>query len=186
MTDSTVINSFGLTGKIISKNVEVRENKVLDEKQRGEALERVPAQLVHCTKIEGVLPTKHSVISNVDYNLSTQKKKVTYKKEKHIYDNPTEKGASKKYKHTVITEEQFTENISQSEMNHIKKNSLFEKLNNEVGVLDLSTIKSKEDVLQFANGEGYISNTEKKRRAVLLLNCLCERYRITSRDIASL
>jgi hypothetical protein len=157
-----------------------------------DAISKIPAELIHCTKLEGVEPVRQPVIVGVDYDLHNGKKNVIYQKERHLYDDLMEKTSGNKvvsrkgYKTTEVVEEKYPESISQHERNCMTKNELINSIQGEVDSIDLSTIKSKEDVLQFANGEGYISNTEKKRRAVLLLNCLCERYRITSRDIASL
>ena len=137
-----------------------------------EIIKRTPKQLLHCTRVEGVEPTKQPVVTNVDYDLDKGIKYVTTTKEKHHYDDPKEKGASKKYKKTVMTEERFPEPISQHELECMEKNNLMDKLQKEVDEVDLDTIKGKEDILKFANGNGSISNTEKKRRAVLLLNRL--------------
>uniref|UniRef100_A0A6C0BS41 Uncharacterized protein n=1 Tax=viral metagenome TaxID=1070528 RepID=A0A6C0BS41_9ZZZZ len=138
----------------------------------NEIIKGVPKQLLHCTRVEGVEPTKQPVVINVDYDLDKGIKHVTTKKEKHYYSDPKEKGESNKYKMTVITEERFPENISQHEKECMEKNNLMDKLQKEVDEVDLDTIKDKEDILKFANGNGGISNTEKKRRAVLLLKRL--------------
>ena len=61
-------------------------------------------------------------------------------------------------------------------MNVMTKNELLDKIKHEVGDLDLSDFKTKEDVLKFANGDGYISNTEKKRRAVELIKSLQKQH----------
>jgi hypothetical protein len=74
------------------------------------------------------------------------------------------------------------------------KAGLLQEIDEDVTATDLSTIKSKEDVLRFAC-EVHVSNTEKKRRAIALCKALraeCEKaeesyphYRITSHDIAT-
>lgn len=137
-----------------------------------EIIKEVPEQLLHCTRLEGVEPTKQPVVTNVEYDLDKGIKHVTTTKEKHHYGDPTEKGALKKYKKTVVTDERFPENIWQHELDCMDKNELMGQLQKEVDEVDLNTIKDKDDILKFANGSGGISNTEKKRRAVLLLNRL--------------
>jgi hypothetical protein len=74
------------------------------------------------------------------------------------------------------------------------KAGLLQEIDEDVTATELSTIKSKEDVLRFAC-EVHVSNTEKKRRAIALCKALraeCEKagesyphYRITSHDIAT-
>ena len=137
-------------------------------------LKNVPKQLHHCTRLEGVKPTSQPVVTNVEYDMHKGVKYVTTKKEKHHYDDPKEKGSVKKYKKTVITEEQFPETISQHELDCMEKNKLMENIQKEVDEVDLDTIKNKEDILKFANGNDGVfrSNTEKKRRAVALLKRL--------------
>ena len=137
-------------------------------------LEKVPKQLHHCTHLVGVDPTKQPVVTNVEYDMEKGIKHVTTRKEKHHYDDPKEKGASKKYKKTVLTEERFPETISQHELNCMEKNELMENIQKEVEALDIDTIKDKEDILKFAKGTDGIfrSNTEKKRRVVALLKRL--------------
>ena len=137
-------------------------------------LEKVPKQLHHCTHLVGVDPTKQPVVTNVEYDMEKGIKHVTTRKEKHHYDDPKEKGASKKYKKTFLTEERFPETISQHELNCMEKNELMENIQKEVEALDIDTIKDKEDILKFAKGTDGIfrSNTEKKRRVVALLKRL--------------
>lgn len=134
-------------------------------------LEKVPNQLHHCTRLEGVKPTSQPVVTNVEYDMHKGIKYITTKKEKHHYDDPKEKGAVKKYKKTVLTEERFPEPIQQHELDCMEKNKLMENIQKEVDEVDLNTIKNKDDILKFANGnDGFFrSNTEKKRRAVALL-----------------
>ena len=161
-----------------------------------EILKKTPNQLHHCTRLEGVDPTKQPVVTNVDYDMQKGIKNVTTKKEKHHYGDATEKGASKKYTKTVITEEQFPETITQHELDCMEKNELMDNIQKEVDEVDLDTIKDKDDILKFANGNDGVfrSNTEKKRRAVALLKRLDpvlkqrrqERPRITSLEIANL
>jgi len=141
---------------------------------RQAILEKVPKQLHHCTRLQGVEPTKQPVVTKVEYDMQKGIKHVTTVKEKHHYDDPNEKGASKKYKKTVMTEEQFPETITQHELNCMEKNELFEKIQEEVDAVDLNTINNKEDILNFAKGNDGVfrSNTEKKRRAVTLLKRL--------------
>jgi hypothetical protein len=141
---------------------------------RQAILEKVPKQLHHCTRLEGVEPTKQPVVTKVEYDMQKGVKHVTTIKEKHHFDDPTEKGSSKKYKKTVMTEEQFPETITQHELNCTEKNELFEKIQEEVDGVVLDTIKDKEDILKFAKGNDGIfrSNTERKRRAVALLKRL--------------
>ena len=137
-------------------------------------LEKVPKQLHHCTRIAGVDPPNQPVVTNVEYDMQNGIKHITTRKEKHHYDDPKEKGSSKKYKKTVLTEERFPETISQHELNCMEKNELMENIQKEVDEVDLDTIKDKEDILKFAKGGDGIfrSNTEKKRRAVALLKRL--------------
>lgn len=139
---------------------------------REEFLKTVPIQLHHCTRLEGVSPTKQPVVDKVEYDWDNGVKYVTTTKEKHHYDDPKEKGKSKTYKKTVLTQERFPVNISQHELNCMEKNDLIHKIQKEVDKVDLDTIKNKDDILKFANDTGGISNTEKKRRAVMLLNRL--------------
>jgi len=49
----------------------------------NEIIKGVPKQLLHCTRVEGVEPTKQPVVINVDYDLDKGIKHVTTKKEKH-------------------------------------------------------------------------------------------------------
>ena len=167
---------YGFTDEQVKEFVEKSKNGdrgvPIQVQTRQEILKKVPNQLHHCTRLEGVEPTKQPVVDNIEYDLDKGVKHVTTTKEKHLYDDPKEKGASKKYKKTVLTEERFPENISQHELNCMEKNKLMEELQKEVNEVDLDTIKNKDDILKFANGTGGISNTEKKRRAVMLLNRL--------------
>lgn len=174
--DSKIINSFGLEGKVIKKYDEVRDVKNYTEEEQKNILEKAPEQLKHCVKLSGVEPPKQSTIIDVEYDLDKGVKHVTYAKERHSYSDPTEKGASKKYKKTTIQHERYPFTISQHEMNVMTKNELLDKIKHEVGDLDLSDFKTKEDVLKFANGDGYISNTEKKRRAVELIKSLQKQH----------
>ena len=157
-------NSLGVRGKIVSKRVEVRESASLTEEQ----VAKVPTQVLHCVKT-GLIPSKQPVIKEVDYDVSSRTKKVTYQKEKHTYHDSNEKGKSREYTGTVITQEQYPEPISEHEMNCLTKCDLLDKINKAVDNLDLKDFTSKGDILKFANGPGYISNTEKKRRAVALM-----------------
>ena len=116
-----------------------------------EILKKTPNQLHHCTRLEGVDPTKQPVVTNVDYDMQKGIKNVTTKKEKHHYGDATEKGASKKYTKTVITEEQFPETITQHELDCMEKNELMDNIQKEVDEVDLNTIKGKDDILKFAN-----------------------------------
>lgn len=161
-----------------------------------EILNKIPNQLHHCTHLEGVDPTKQPVVTSVNYDMHKGVKHVTTRKEKHHYGDATEKGASKKYTKTVVTEEQFPETITQHELDCKEKNELMNKIQKDVDKVDLNTIKDKNDILKFAQGNDGIfrSNTEKKRRAVALLRRLDpvlkqrrqERPRITSLEIANL
>ena len=137
-------------------------------------LEKIPEQLHHCTRLVGVEPAKQPVVINVEYDMDKSIKHVTTRKEKHHYDDPKEKGASKKYQKTVLTEERFPETIQQHEIDSMQKSELMENIQREVEALDLDTIKDKEDILKFAKGSDGIfrSNTEKKRRAISLLKRL--------------
>ena len=166
---------YGFTDEQVQKFVEESQKEggvSFKDQILLEIIKRVPKQLFHCTRLEGVEPTKQPVLTNIEYDLDKGIKYVTTMKEKHHYDDPTEKGSFKKYKKTVMTEERFPENISQHELNCKEKNDLLGQLQKEVDEVDLNTIKDKGDILKFANGRGGISNTEKKRRAVLLLNRL--------------
>ena len=199
--DSTITNSIGVQGKIISKKEEVRPVKkipvnekeakeygftdeqveafVKESKREGgmpfqeqvlqEIMKKVPKQLHHCTRIAGVDPPNQPVVTNVEYDMHNGIKYVTTMKEKHLFDDSKEKGSSKKYKTTVLQSEQFPETISHHELDCMEKNNLMDKIQKEVDEVDLDTIKGKEDILKFANGNGEISNTEKKRRAIALL-----------------
>ena len=157
-------NSHGTRGKVISKRGEVWESVNLTEEQVG----KIPAQLLHC-KRNGLLPAKKPVIIDVDYNLSSGIKKVTYEKEKHLFNNSGEKGKMKEYKETSITREQYPETITEHEKKSLTKRNLVAGIDKEVDNLNLENFTSKGDILKFANGPGYISNTEKKRRAVALM-----------------
>ena len=157
-------NSLGTRGKVISKREEVRESAKLTQEQ----VEKIPAQLLHCKK-DGLPPAEKPVIKGVDYNRSSGIKKVTYEKEKHLFNNSNEKGQSKEYKKTSITEEQYPETISEHEMNCLTKGDLVARIDKEVDNLNPEDYTSKEDILKFAKGPGYISNTEQKRRAVSLM-----------------
>lgn len=201
--DSIITNSIGVQGKILGKTEEVRPVKKIpgNEKEAKEygftdeqvkafteaskdepfpeqvhqaILGKVPKQLHHCTRLEGVEPAKQPVVTNVEYDMEKGIKYVTTRKEKHHYDDPKEKGASKKYKKTVLTEERFPETIQQHELDSMQKNELMENIQKEVDEVDLDTIKNKEDILKFAKGTDGIfrSNTERKRRAVALLKRL--------------
>jgi len=185
-------NSLGVRGKIVSKRIDVRESVNLTEEQAA----KVPTQVLHCVKT-GLIPSKQPVIKGVDYNRSSGIKKVTYEKEKHTYRDSNEKGKSREYTGTVITQEQYPETITEHERNCLTKEDLIAKINKEVNNLDLNDFRSKGDILKFAYGPGYISNTEKKRRAVALMKKVnlfgqenqwipFERIRITSSEIASL
>lgn len=157
-------NSIGVRGKIVSKRTDVRESVSLTEEQ----VAKVPTQVLHCVKT-GLIPTKQPVIKEVDCDVSSRTKKVTYQKEKHTYHDSNEKGQMREYMGTVITQEQYPETISEHEMNCLTKHDLFDKINKEVDNLSPKDFTSKGDILKFANGPGYISNTEKKRRAVALM-----------------
>ena len=170
--DSKVINSFGLEGKVVKKYDEVRDVNNYSEEEQKKILGNTPEQLKHCVKLSGVEPPKQPVIINVEYDHDRGVKNVTYARERHSYSDPNEKGASKKYNKTIVQHERYPFTISQHEMNVMTKNELLDKIKREVGDLDLSVFKTKEDVLKFANGDGYISNTEKKRRAVELIKSL--------------
>ena len=170
--DAIIINSYGVQGKIISKSEEVRDFPNLTDEQKKEAFQKVPDYLKHCAKIDGIVPTNQPVVTSVDYDMDKGIKYITTMKEKHIFDTPKERGASKKYKGTVMTEERFPENITQHELKCMEKDELMNRIQKEVDEVDLVTIKDKDDILKFANGNGYISNTEKKRRAVMLLKRL--------------
>jgi hypothetical protein len=170
--DAIIINSYGVQGKIVKRSEEVRDFPNLTDEQKKEEFQKVPDYLKHCTKIDGIMPTNQPVVTSVDYDMDKGIKYITTVKEKHIFDTPDKKGASKKYKETVMTEERFPENISQHELKCMEKDELMNRIQKEVDEVDLDTIKGKEDILKFANGNGYISNTEKKRRAVLLLKQL--------------
>ena len=157
-------NSNGVRGKVISKGREVRESVSLTEEQ----VAKIPAQLLHC-KGDGLLPAKKPVIIDVDYNLSSGIKQVTYEKEKHLFNNSGEKGKMKEYKETSITQEQYPETITEHEKKCLTKRDLVAGIDKEVDNLNPKDFTSKGDILKFANGPGYISNTEKKRRAVALM-----------------
>ena len=111
-----------------------------------EFIKGVPKQLFHCTRLEGVAPTKQPVVDKVEYDWENGVKHITTTKEKHHYDDPKEKGKSKKYKKTVLTQERFPENISQHELNCKEKNDLMNKIQKDVDKVDLNTIKDKDDI----------------------------------------
>ena len=168
---------YGFTDEQVKAFVEAsKEDGAMpfQEQIQQAILEKIPEQLHHCTHLVGVEPTKQPVVTNVEYDMEKGIKHVTTRKEKHHYDDPTEKGASKKYKKTVLTEERFPVTIQQHEIDSMQKSELMENIQKEVEALDLDTIKSKEDILKFAKGSDGIfrSNTERKRRAVALLKRL--------------
>ena len=160
-------NSYGTRGKVISKREEVRGSKELTEDQVG----KIPAQLLHCKK-GGLLPAGKPVIKGVDYNRSSGIKSVTYEKEKHWFNDSDKKGKTKEYAMTSITQEQYPEKITEHEKACLTKKELIDGINKEVDNIIHEDLKSKAylvDILKFANGPGYISKTEKKRRAVALM-----------------
>lgn len=167
---------YGFTDEQVKEFVKISQNGdrgvPIQVQIREEFLKTVPNQLHHCTRLEGVAPIKQPVVDKVEYDWDKGVKHVTTTKEKHHYDDTKEKGNLKTYKKTVLTQERFPENISQHELNCKEKNDLIDKIQKDVDKVDLDTIKDKNDILKFANGTGGISNTEKKRRAVMLLNRL--------------
>ena len=106
-------------------------------------------------------------------------KRITSKTITHVY------GDDKNYKHTRILTEVINHNLRQSDIEHRAMQELRASIDEEVMTLDLSEIRSKEDILKFAC-QPTLSNTEKKRRAIALQKVLAKRYircRITTEDI---
>ena len=113
-------------------------------------------------KIKSVQP----VIIDVKHDRTAMKKTTTYQITKHIYkDNKETK--SKDYDRTIITKEVEVLPLNDKDINNSVKSKLLNSIANEVSKVDLTTIKSKEDILNFACSEP-VSNTEKMRRAVAL------------------
>jgi len=158
-------NSLGTRGKVISKREEVWG--VVRWEMTEEQAAKIPSQLLHC-KRDGLLPAEKPVIIGVDYNRGSGIKKVTYEKEKHLFNDSDEKGKKNEYRGTSITQEQYPETITEHEKKCLTKRDLVAGINREVNNLNPKDFTSKKDILAFAEGPGYISNTEKKRRAVAL------------------
>ena len=119
------------------------------------------------------------VIIKEQFDTGIMQKRVIYKTNTHVYVD------DKNYKHTRILTEVSTQSLLQSDIDHREMTELMASIDEEVMDLDLSEIKSKEDILMFACKPA-LSNTEKKRRAVALLKVLAKRdirCRITTEDI---
>jgi len=142
------------------------QNQLYNETVKG-----IPKQLMHCAHLEGVEPAKQTVLIDETINLGEGTKKVVYQKEKHQWSDPKEKGASNKYKNTSITQEQYTFPLTQKEIDSMAKEELMASIQKDVAELNIDDIKTKEDILNFANQPG-ISNTEKKSRVVQLMKRL--------------
>ncbi len=125
------------------------------------------------------------VIIKEQFDTGIMQKRVIYKTNTHIYKDEDKNKKVKEYKHTRILTEVATQSLLQSDIDHREMTELMASIDEEVMTLDLSEIKSKEDILKFAC-QPALSNTEKKRRAVALLKVLAKRdmrCRITTEDI---
>ena len=169
--DTEVINSFGLKGTIVNKGTEIREVKIISDEEKEEKMKKIPDYLKHCAKIDGLAQEKQCVLVDEQLDYDKGVKHVTYQKEKHEWDDPKKKGASKKYKSTTITRERYAFPITQKEVDSMAKEELMKSIQKEVDEVNLDDIKTKEDILNFAN-QPAISNTEKKRRVVMLMKRL--------------
>tara|TARA_B100001115_G_scaffold162960_1_gene138889 strand:+ start:60 stop:977 length:918 start_codon:yes stop_codon:yes gene_type:complete len=158
-------------GKVISKVTEDRHYLNLSDEEKKEKMDKTPEYLKHCTKLTGIMPTKQSVQVDEQIDMDKLEKTVTFQKEKHQWDDPKEKGSSKKYKNTVVAREQFKFRLTNEEVASIAKEKLLNEIQSEVDEVNLDDFKTKDDILKFAN-QPATSNTEKKRRAVMLMKRL--------------
>ena len=119
------------------------------------------------------------VIIKEQFDTGTMQKRITSKTNTHVY------GDDKNYKHTRILTEVINQHLRQSDIEHRAMKELMASIDADVMALDLSEIKSKEDILKFAC-QPALSNTERKRRAIALQKVLVKRdirCRITTEDI---
>jgi len=111
------------------------------------------------------------VIRSVELDRGNMQKHIIYDITKHIYktvkNSETKGGNGRKYDHTKITQEKETHILKMVDINNYEKEKLLTSIDNEVSKVDLTTIKSNEDILDFACSEP-VSNTERMRRAVAL------------------
>jgi large subunit ribosomal protein L40e len=169
--DTEIINSFGLTGAVVNKETEIREVKVLSDEEKEDNMKKIPDYLKHCAKIDGLVQEKQCVLVDEQFDLDKGVKSVTYQKEKHEWGDPAKKGASKVYNSTTITQEKWAIPITQKEIDSMTKEELMKGIQKEIDEVNLDDIKTKDDILNFAN-QPAVSNTEKKRRAVMLMKRL--------------
>ena len=164
---------------------------IKDTYQQYERMDIVPEAEVEYKKKkirdETKIFTEHQRLQTVSqpvnikeqFDTGTMQKRITSKTMTHVY------GDDKNYKHTRILTEVINHNLRQSDIEHRAMQELRASIDEEVMTLDLSEIRSKEDILKFAC-QPTLSNTEKKRRAVALLKVLAKRdirCRITTEDI---
>ena len=135
-----------IKGKVVSKREEIRDN------------------------LKNVQPS----LTKLVFDDSTKRRLVTYTKTSHIYQDDKETGGQK-YKHTLITEEEFDLRLRNEHNETRERDRLFEIIDEDVNNVNLEKIQSLDDVLEFANETGG-SNTEKKRRGIALVKKLRENY----------
>ena len=153
--------------------IEVKKRKIRDETKI-------------LTEAERLQTVSQPVIIDIKLDEESMQKRVIYKTNTHVYKEEDKKKKVKEYKHTRILTEVSTQSLLQSDIDHREMTELRASIDEEVMKLDLTEIRSKEDILMFACQPG-LSNTEKKRRAVALHKSLVKerdiRCRITTEDI---
>ena len=149
--------------------------------QTEEKKKKISDETQVLTEEERLQMISQPVIIKEQFDTGTKQKRITSKTNTHVY------GGDKKYKHTRILTEVINQHLRKSDIEHRAMQELRASIDEEVMTLDLSEIKSKEDILKFAC-QPALSNTEKKRRAVALQKVLVKRdirCRITTEDIRS-
>ena len=114
------------------------------------------------------------VLIGEEYDIPNMVKMVTYRYVKHIYKDKTEgKVTFKRYSHSIITVEKYKTLLTNEEIRGQEKKDLIKSIEDEVSELDLSKFKTKKSIMKFACDNGK-SNTERRRRAVILQKKLIE------------